>query len=157
VVGAPAVDGKDAVWTAGEDTYSVMFFSAVWVLLSTARASRCSQAARTDWSDCCKKAGRLLSTKLILWMLINILNHSCVGMCQSVLGDKRYCVNHILQKRSSFQGLAKYCEYSRESSVSIVTRLQNGQQRIRFPIGGLFFFNVHVTVHRDKFPYNKTN
>ena len=50
VGGAPEVDGKGAVWTAGEDTYSVLLFGAVWGLLSTARASRCSEAARTDWS-----------------------------------------------------------------------------------------------------------
>jgi hypothetical protein len=30
VVVAPEVDEKGDVWTAGEDTYSVMFFSAVW-------------------------------------------------------------------------------------------------------------------------------
>ena len=87
MVGAPEVDGKGAVWTVGEDTYSVMFFGAVWGLLSTARASRCSQTARTDWSDCCKKAGQLLSSKLFVWMLINILNHSRVGMSDSLLGN----------------------------------------------------------------------
>jgi hypothetical protein len=59
VVGAPEVDGKGAVWTAGEDTYSVIFFSSVWGLLSTARSSRCLQPARTDWYDCCKKAVQL--------------------------------------------------------------------------------------------------
>ena len=34
----------------------------------------------TDWSGCSKKAGQLVSTRLIVWMLINILNHSRVGM-----------------------------------------------------------------------------
>jgi hypothetical protein len=62
----------------------------------------------------------------------------CWNVSESLLGDKSHFLNHIQQKGSSFQGLAKYCEYS-GNSVSIVIRLQDGQPRIQFPVGGLFF------------------